>query len=178
MSIFRPDLNFDGASEREIEVREPSNTEEDICCYSNSPWTRKIKKKSFLDPPKSNKKTECTASYFLVSFCLCICAYVCNQLYMLIKNCWDEDPERRPDFKKIELTLGKIFRYVISTDSFNVTFNLFYTVTQSQMYVDTRTLHSCDSWTNMCTFNIFMAICYPLYCCEIIYAALLSYMIH
>uniref|UniRef100_A0A3Q1HXF7 Guanylate cyclase n=1 Tax=Anabas testudineus TaxID=64144 RepID=A0A3Q1HXF7_ANATE len=49
MSIFRPDLNFDGASEREIE------------------------------------------------------------LYMLIKNCWDEDPERRPDFKKIELTLGKIF---------------------------------------------------------------------
>ncbi|XP_072224711.1 guanylyl cyclase C [Leuresthes tenuis] len=47
--VFRPDLNFEGASEREIE------------------------------------------------------------LYMLIKNCWDEDPERRPDFKKIELTLGKIF---------------------------------------------------------------------
>uniref|UniRef100_A0AAQ6A901 Guanylyl cyclase C n=1 Tax=Amphiprion ocellaris TaxID=80972 RepID=A0AAQ6A901_AMPOC len=48
-TVFRPDLNFEGASEREIE------------------------------------------------------------LYMLIKNCWDEDPERRPDFKKIELTLGKIF---------------------------------------------------------------------
>uniref|UniRef100_A0A672ZGN8 Guanylate cyclase n=1 Tax=Sphaeramia orbicularis TaxID=375764 RepID=A0A672ZGN8_9TELE len=47
--IFRPDLNFDGALEREIE------------------------------------------------------------LYMLIRNCWDEDPERRPDFKKIEMTLGKIF---------------------------------------------------------------------
>uniref|UniRef100_A0A3Q2E164 Guanylate cyclase n=1 Tax=Cyprinodon variegatus TaxID=28743 RepID=A0A3Q2E164_CYPVA len=31
------------------------------------------------------------------------------ELYTLIKNCWDEDPERRPDFKKIELTLGKIF---------------------------------------------------------------------
>ncbi|KAM4717359.1 guanylyl cyclase C [Anableps anableps] len=31
------------------------------------------------------------------------------ELYMLIKSCWDEDPERRPDFKKIELTLGKIF---------------------------------------------------------------------
>uniref|UniRef100_A0A7N9AUJ3 Guanylate cyclase n=1 Tax=Mastacembelus armatus TaxID=205130 RepID=A0A7N9AUJ3_9TELE len=30
-------------------------------------------------------------------------------LYKLIRNCWDEDPERRPDFKKIELTLGKIF---------------------------------------------------------------------
>ncbi|XP_044037738.1 heat-stable enterotoxin receptor [Siniperca chuatsi] len=48
-NFFRPDLNFDGASEKEIE------------------------------------------------------------LYMLIKNCWDEDPERRPDFKRIELTLGKIF---------------------------------------------------------------------
>lgn len=46
---FRPDLNFEGASEKEIE------------------------------------------------------------LYTLIKNCWEEDPERRPDFKKIELTLGKIF---------------------------------------------------------------------
>ncbi|XP_029687683.1 heat-stable enterotoxin receptor-like, partial [Takifugu rubripes] len=50
MGFFRPDLNFEGTSEREIE------------------------------------------------------------LCMLISNCWDEDPERRPDFKKIELTLGKIFR--------------------------------------------------------------------
>uniref|UniRef100_A0A671VPG0 Guanylate cyclase n=1 Tax=Sparus aurata TaxID=8175 RepID=A0A671VPG0_SPAAU len=49
MGYFRPDLNFDGASAREVE------------------------------------------------------------LYMLIKNCWDEDPERRPDFKRIELSLGKIF---------------------------------------------------------------------
>uniref|UniRef100_A0A8D3C2F3 Guanylate cyclase n=1 Tax=Scophthalmus maximus TaxID=52904 RepID=A0A8D3C2F3_SCOMX len=49
MSVFRPELNYESASEREIE------------------------------------------------------------LYMLIKNCWDEDPERRPDFKKIEVTLGKIF---------------------------------------------------------------------
>ncbi|KAM3597900.1 uncharacterized protein V6R79_010938 [Siganus canaliculatus] len=31
------------------------------------------------------------------------------ELYVLIKNSWDEDPERRPDFKKIEVTLGKIF---------------------------------------------------------------------
>ncbi|KAM4634886.1 guanylyl cyclase C [Polymixia lowei] len=31
------------------------------------------------------------------------------ELYMLIKSCWDEDPERRPDFKKIEGSLGKIF---------------------------------------------------------------------
>ncbi|XP_072531268.1 guanylyl cyclase C [Salminus brasiliensis] len=31
------------------------------------------------------------------------------ELYVLIKTCWDEDPEKRPDFKKIESTLGKIF---------------------------------------------------------------------
>ncbi|XP_047672833.1 guanylyl cyclase C isoform X1 [Tachysurus fulvidraco] len=31
------------------------------------------------------------------------------ELYVLIKSCWDEDPEKRPDFKKIENTLGKIF---------------------------------------------------------------------
>ncbi|XP_029913000.1 heat-stable enterotoxin receptor [Myripristis murdjan] len=49
MSVFRPDLNFDSASDTEVEV------------------------------------------------------------YTLIKSCWDEDPERRPDFKKIEGTLGKIF---------------------------------------------------------------------
>uniref|UniRef100_A0AAR2JUK4 Guanylate cyclase n=1 Tax=Pygocentrus nattereri TaxID=42514 RepID=A0AAR2JUK4_PYGNA len=48
-TIFRPDLNFETAGEKEVEV------------------------------------------------------------YVLIKNCWDEDPEKRPDFKKIENILGKIF---------------------------------------------------------------------
>ncbi|XP_069765376.1 guanylyl cyclase C-like isoform X2 [Narcine bancroftii] len=31
------------------------------------------------------------------------------ELFGLIKNCWEEDPEKRPDFKKIEATLAKIF---------------------------------------------------------------------
>ncbi|XP_028990788.1 guanylyl cyclase C isoform X2 [Betta splendens] len=30
------------------------------------------------------------------------------EVYMLIKSCWDEDLEKRPDFKKIENLLGKI----------------------------------------------------------------------
>ncbi|XP_056152809.1 guanylyl cyclase C [Lampris incognitus] len=30
------------------------------------------------------------------------------EVYMLIKTCWDEDPEKRPDFKKVEFCLGKI----------------------------------------------------------------------
>ncbi|EMP31872.1 heat-stable enterotoxin receptor [Chelonia mydas] len=31
------------------------------------------------------------------------------EVFMLIKSCWEEDPEKRPDFKKIESTLAKIF---------------------------------------------------------------------
>ncbi|MBN3293117.1 GUC2C protein, partial [Polypterus senegalus] len=31
------------------------------------------------------------------------------ELYLLVKSCWEEDPEKRPDFKKIESTLSRIF---------------------------------------------------------------------
>ncbi|XP_060101297.1 guanylyl cyclase C isoform X2 [Heteronotia binoei] len=31
------------------------------------------------------------------------------EVYLLVKSCWEEDPEKRPDFKKIECTLDKIF---------------------------------------------------------------------
>lgn len=31
------------------------------------------------------------------------------EVYLLVRNCWEEDPEKRPDFKKIETTLAKIF---------------------------------------------------------------------
>uniref|UniRef100_A0A8I3XCG4 Guanylate cyclase n=1 Tax=Callithrix jacchus TaxID=9483 RepID=A0A8I3XCG4_CALJA len=31
------------------------------------------------------------------------------EVYLLVKNSWEEDPEKRPDFKKIETTLAKIF---------------------------------------------------------------------
>ncbi|XP_069347304.1 guanylyl cyclase C [Eulemur rufifrons] len=31
------------------------------------------------------------------------------EVYLLVKNCWEEDPEKRPDFKKIETTLAKTF---------------------------------------------------------------------
>lgn len=75
MGYFRPDLNFEGTSEREIE------------------------------------------------------------LCMLIRNCWDEDPERRPDFKRIELTLGKIFSNIHNQDSETYMDNL---IRRLQMY--SRTL--------------------------------------
>ncbi|XP_075888368.1 guanylyl cyclase C [Nelusetta ayraudi] len=75
MGYFRPDLNFEGTSEREIE------------------------------------------------------------LCMLIRNCWDEDPERRPDFKRIELTLGKIFSNIHNQASETYMDNL---IRRLQMY--SRTL--------------------------------------
>uniref|UniRef100_A0A8D2PGZ9 Guanylate cyclase n=1 Tax=Zosterops lateralis melanops TaxID=1220523 RepID=A0A8D2PGZ9_ZOSLA len=31
------------------------------------------------------------------------------EIYTLVKSCWEEDPEKRPDFKKIESILAKIF---------------------------------------------------------------------
>ncbi|KAK2101305.1 Heat-stable enterotoxin receptor [Saguinus oedipus] len=34
------------------------------------------------------------------------------EVYLLVKNSWEEDPEKRPDFKKIETTLAKIFGYM------------------------------------------------------------------
>uniref|UniRef100_A0A3B4Z7J4 Guanylate cyclase n=1 Tax=Stegastes partitus TaxID=144197 RepID=A0A3B4Z7J4_9TELE len=55
-------------------------------------------------------------------------------LYMLIKNCWDEDPERRPDFKRIELTLGKIFRNLHNQDTETYMDNL---IRRLQMYSKT-----------------------------------------
>nr|XP_040047740.1 heat-stable enterotoxin receptor [Gasterosteus aculeatus aculeatus] len=77
LNVFRPDLNFEGASEREVE------------------------------------------------------------LFIVIKNCWDEDPEKRPDFKKIELTLGKIFSNLHNQASETYMDNL---IRRLQMY--SRTLEN------------------------------------
>ncbi|CAK6961716.1 guanylyl cyclase C [Scomber scombrus] len=57
MSYFRPDLDFETASEKELEV------------------------------------------------------------YMLIKSCWEEDPDKRPDFKRIENCLGKIISKIHNQDN-------------------------------------------------------------
>ncbi|XP_068193477.1 guanylyl cyclase C [Antennarius striatus] len=57
------------------------------------------------------------------------------ELYTLIKSCWDEDPERRPDFKRIELALGKIFSNLHNQDSETYMDNL---IRRLQMY--SRTL--------------------------------------
>ncbi|XP_029696935.1 heat-stable enterotoxin receptor isoform X2 [Takifugu rubripes] len=71
MSYFRPDLNFDTASEKELEV--------------------------------------CT----------------------LIKSCWDEDPEKRPDFRKVENYLGKIISKIHNQENESYMDNM---IRRLQMY--------------------------------------------
>ncbi|XP_034414209.1 heat-stable enterotoxin receptor [Cyclopterus lumpus] len=71
MSYFRPDLNFETASEKELEV------------------------------------------------------------YMLIKSCWDEDPEKRPDFKRVENCLGKIISKIHNQDNESYMDNM---IRRLQMY--------------------------------------------
>ncbi|CAL8302423.1 unnamed protein product [Lota lota] len=71
ISCFRPDLNFDTASEKELEV------------------------------------------------------------YRLIKTCWEEDPEKRPDFKKVENCFRKIFSNLHNKDNESYMDNL---IRRLQMY--------------------------------------------
>uniref|UniRef100_A0AAQ4PED9 Guanylate cyclase n=1 Tax=Gasterosteus aculeatus aculeatus TaxID=481459 RepID=A0AAQ4PED9_GASAC len=71
MSYFRPDLNFETASDRELKV------------------------------------------------------------YMLIKSCWDEDPEKRPDFKRVETCLGKIISEIHNRDNESYMDNM---IRRLQMY--------------------------------------------
>ncbi|XP_068957551.1 guanylyl cyclase C [Petaurus breviceps papuanus] len=39
------------------------------------------------------------------------------EVHLLVKSCWEEDPEKRPDFKKIESTLAKLFSIFHSQNS-------------------------------------------------------------
>ncbi|XP_044534015.1 heat-stable enterotoxin receptor [Gracilinanus agilis] len=39
------------------------------------------------------------------------------EVFLLVKNCWEEDPEKRPDFKKIESTLAKLFSHFHSQNN-------------------------------------------------------------
>ncbi|XP_029442987.1 heat-stable enterotoxin receptor [Rhinatrema bivittatum] len=41
------------------------------------------------------------------------------EVYLLVKSCWEEIPEKRPDFKKIESTLTKIFNNFYSQTNEN-----------------------------------------------------------
>ncbi|KAJ3608358.1 hypothetical protein NHX12_025406 [Muraenolepis orangiensis] len=52
-------------------------------------------------------------------------------VHRLIRTCWEEDPEKRPDFKKVENCLGKIFSNLHSEDTESYMDNL---IRRLQMY--------------------------------------------
>ncbi|XP_068610409.1 guanylyl cyclase C [Brachionichthys hirsutus] len=54
-----------------------------------------------------------------------------SEVYMLIKNCWNEDPEKRPDFKKVENSLGKIISKIHNKDNESYMDNM---IRRLQMY--------------------------------------------
>ncbi|XP_076007804.1 guanylyl cyclase C [Genypterus blacodes] len=54
-----------------------------------------------------------------------------QEVYMLIRSCWDEDPEKRPDFKKVENSLGKIISAIHNQDNESYMDNL---IRRLQMY--------------------------------------------
>uniref|UniRef100_A0A3Q2XT06 Guanylate cyclase n=1 Tax=Hippocampus comes TaxID=109280 RepID=A0A3Q2XT06_HIPCM len=67
-------------------------------------------------------------SYFRPDLDFETCDYT---VYMLIKSCWEEDAEKRPDFKKVESYLGKIISKIHNKDNESYLDNM---IRRLQMY--------------------------------------------
>ncbi|XP_024117584.2 heat-stable enterotoxin receptor, partial [Oryzias melastigma] len=66
---------------------------------------------------RSEKLSRVIASYFRPDLNLETASEKESEVYMLIRSCWEEDPEKRPDFKKVEGLLGKIISKIHNQDN-------------------------------------------------------------
>ncbi|XP_074519446.1 guanylyl cyclase C [Halichoeres trimaculatus] len=66
---------------------------------------------------RAEKLSRVITSYFRPDLNLETATEKESEVYMLIKICWDEDPEKRPDFKKVENCLGKIISKIHNQDN-------------------------------------------------------------
>uniref|UniRef100_A0A8C7WLU1 Guanylate cyclase n=1 Tax=Oryzias sinensis TaxID=183150 RepID=A0A8C7WLU1_9TELE len=66
---------------------------------------------------RSEKLSRVISSYFRPDLNLETASEKESEVYMLIKSCWEEDPEKRPDFKKVENLLGKIISKIHNHDN-------------------------------------------------------------
>uniref|UniRef100_A0A3B4Z9V0 Guanylate cyclase n=1 Tax=Stegastes partitus TaxID=144197 RepID=A0A3B4Z9V0_9TELE len=80
---------------------------------------------------RSEKLSRVIASYFRPDLNFETASENESEVYMLIKSCWDEDPEKRPDFKKVENCLGKIISKIHNQDNESYMDNM---IRRLQMY--------------------------------------------
>uniref|UniRef100_A0A3Q2DJG6 Guanylyl cyclase C n=1 Tax=Cyprinodon variegatus TaxID=28743 RepID=A0A3Q2DJG6_CYPVA len=66
---------------------------------------------------RSEKLSRVMTSYFRPDLDIEVASEKELEVYMMIKNCWDEDPEKRPDFKKVENCLGKHISKIHNQDN-------------------------------------------------------------
>lgn len=80
---------------------------------------------------RAEKLSKVITSYFRPDLNLDTASEKELEVYMLIKSCWDEDPEKRPDFKKVENLLGKIISKIHNQDNESYMDNM---IRRLQMY--------------------------------------------
>uniref|UniRef100_A0A3Q3L8C5 Guanylate cyclase n=1 Tax=Mastacembelus armatus TaxID=205130 RepID=A0A3Q3L8C5_9TELE len=90
-----------------------------------------LRKSTFYTECCSKKLTRVMMSYFRPDLNFQRVSEKEAEVYMLIKSCWDEDPEKRPDFKKVESCLGKIISKIHNQENESYMDNL---IRRLQMY--------------------------------------------
>ncbi|KAF3704659.1 Heat-stable enterotoxin receptor [Channa argus] len=85
---------------------------------------------TFLSPDQE-KLLRVVKSYFRPDLNFEMASEKEAEIYTLIRSCWDEDPEKRPDFKKVENFLGKIISKIHNKENESYMDNM---IRRLQMY--------------------------------------------